>query len=186
CRIIGKLLADIHAASNTANYDRANPYHNEWSWETLEAKKGELANTDYSMLEETLRLHAKVLSNPLDLPRGIIHGDLFMDNTMFEGDKLTGVIDFYHACEDYLIQDVSIALLVWCTDADGTVNQSLSQSLLTGYESVRAFTEDEKNLLPVFCRSAASRFALTRLISGEGQGYLKDPQEFLNILRRLE
>jgi homoserine kinase type II len=186
CGIIGKLLADIHDASTTANYHRDNPYHDEWSWETLKGKKDELDHADYSMLEETLTLYAKTLSHPLDLPRGIIHGDLFMDNTMFEGDKLTGVIDFYHACEDYLIQDVSIALLVWCTDADGVVNQNLSQSLLTGYESVRSFTKDERNMLPVFCRSAASRFALTRLISGEGQGYLKDPQEFLNILRLLE
>lgn len=185
CEIIGKLLADIHAASFSANYHRDNPYHHEWTWETLEGKKGELDHEDYSMLEETLTLYKQTLAHPLDLPRGIIHGDLFMDNTMFEGDKLTGVIDFYHACEDYLIQDVSIALLVWCTDTNGVVNENLSQSLLKGYGSVRAFTEDEQNLLPFFCRSAASRFALTRLISGEGQGYLKDPQEFLKILRQL-
>ena len=185
CEVIGKLLADMHAASVSANYHRDNPFHQTWSRETLESKKNELDLDDYSMLEETLTLYQKTLGHPLELPRGIIHGDLFMDNTMFEGDKLTGVIDFYHACEDYLIQDVSIALLVWCTDTNGVVNHSLSQSLLKGYESVRSFTEDEQSLLPFFCRSAASRFVLTRLISGEGKGYLKDPQEFLNILRQL-
>ena len=185
CQVVGKLLADIHLASISASYHRENPYHPEWAQQTLRSKRDELHRDDHAMLEETLALYARSVTQPLDLPRGIIHGDLFMDNTMFEEDKLTGVIDFYHACEDYLIQDVAIALLVWCTDSEGLVSEELAQALLAGYESVRTFTKEERNLLPVFCKTAASRFVLTRLISGEGQVYLKDPQEFLKILRLL-
>ncbi len=185
CRTVGKLVADIHAASANASYHRANPYHSDWAQQTLELKQSELHPDDHAMLEKTLQDYRNAVKSPLDLPIGIIHGDLFMDNTMFEGDRLTGVIDFYHACEDYLIQDVAIALLVWCTDTDGRVNDELAQALLRGYGDVRSFTEDEEKLFPVFCKTAASRFVLTRLLTGKGQNYLKDPQEFLKILRLL-
>ena len=185
CRTVGKLVADIHAASANASYHRANPFHPDWAQQTLQSKQSELHQKDHAMLEATLQDYKDALKNPLDLPSGIIHGDLFMDNTMFEGDRLTGVIDFYHACEDYLIQDVAIALLVWCTDSGGHVNEELAQALLQGYGDVRSLTDDETRLLPMFCRTAASRFVLTRLLSGEGQNYLKDPREFLKILRLL-
>ena len=185
CKIVGRLLANIHAASIGTNYHRDNPYHHDWAVETLASKKNELQQDDHLLLEKTLKHYAETVAHPLDLPKGIIHGDLFMDNTMFEGETLTGVIDFYHACEDYLIQDVAIALLVWCTDSNSQLDENLMQALVGGYESVRPFTADERNLLPIFCKTAASRFVLTRLISGEGQVYLKDPQEFVKILRLL-
>jgi len=185
CEIIGKLLADIHSASSSASYHRDNPYDPDWVRTTLQEKKVEMDSDDHSLLEQSFELYTRSIDHSLDLPRGIIHGDLFMDNTMFEGDKLTGVIDFYHACEDYLIQDVAIALLVWCADPQGKVDEGLAKALLKGYENIRPFTADERKLLPIFCQSAASRFILTRLLSGEGQNYLKDPQEFLKILRHL-
>ncbi len=185
CTTVGKLIADIHAASTTASYHRANPYDADWAQQTLQAKQNELNENDYAMLGDVLRLYRDAVNKTLDLPSGIIHGDLFMDNTMFEGNELTGVIDFYHACEDYLIQDVAIALLVWCTTDDGLINEEFAQAMLRGYESVRCLTSDERACLPIFCKTAASRFVLTRLLSGEGQNYLKDPQEFLSILRHL-
>ena len=75
---------------------------------------------------------------PTDLPQGVIHADLFPDNVFFLGDKLSGLIDFYFACNDALAYDVAIALNAWCFESDHAFNITKGQALLKGYQSVRA------------------------------------------------
>ncbi|RMF16151.1 MAG: homoserine kinase [Gammaproteobacteria bacterium] len=114
------------------------------------------------------------------LPRGVVHGDLFIDNALFEGDRLTGVIDFYHAAQAPLLFDVAVALNDWCF-RDGDYDDASCTALLSGY---RALEPAEVQLLASVLRLAALRFWVSRLDSLYGGGYqhrakagetLKDP-----------
>jgi homoserine kinase type II len=183
CVTAGTHLARIHAAASGAPYSRVNPYDWQWATTTLSENAGKFSTQDHAMLSGVLAEHA-VLPMGDDLPRGIIHGDLFRDNTLFAGDMLTGVIDFYHACEDFLVQDLAIAINDWCRDPGGQIDRGLVTALKSGYESVRQLTDTEAAWLPVFQRIGALRFVLTRILSGSDGVHLKDPEEFLNLLRQ--
>ena len=99
---------------------------------------------------------------PADLPQGVIHADLFPDNVFFLGDALSGVIDFYFACNDALIYDVAVALNAWCFETDHSFNITKGQALLKGYRSVRPISPREREVLPLLARGSALRFLLTR------------------------
>jgi homoserine kinase type II len=100
---------------------------------------------------------------PGDLPTGIIHADLFPDNVFFLGSELSGLIDFYFACNDMLAYDVAICLNAWCFEPDASLNVTKARALLSGYGSVRPFTDAELAMMPILARGAALRFLLTRL-----------------------
>ncbi|MCX5615990.1 homoserine kinase [Bombella sp. TMW 2.2559] len=97
------------------------------------------------------------------LPRGQIHADLFADNVFFQNGRLSGVIDFYFACTDFLAYDLAICLNAWCFRDDRHYQQDRAEALLRGYEQVRPLTVAEREALPVLCQGAAMRFLLTRL-----------------------
>ena len=99
---------------------------------------------------------------PASLPQGIIHADLFPDNAFFLGDQLSGLIDFYFACNDALAYDVAIALNAWCFESDHAFNMTKGRALLEGYQSARALEPAEREALPLLARGAALRFLLTR------------------------
>lgn len=182
CATTGAALARLHEASAKARYTRANPYDADWADAALESWRRSLGSGDQELLQDIAREY-RMLQQTEGLPQGIIHGDLFRDNTLFEGDELTGVIDFYHACEDFLVQDIAITANEWCTDSAGRLDEPRYTALLEGYTSVRDLTMDESRLLPAFRRAGAMRFVLTRLMSGDEAGHLKDPEEFLRIAR---
>ena len=125
---------------------------------------------------------------PQDLPRGVIHADLFPDNVFFLGDRLSGLIDFYFACTDAFAYDIAICLNAWCFEPDQSYNITKGRALLNGYRRVRALSEPEIVLLPILCRGAAMRFLLTRLVDWleTPEGALvkrKDPLEYFRKLR---
>jgi homoserine kinase type II len=125
---------------------------------------------------------------PGDLPRGIIHADLFPDNVFFLGDKLSGLIDFYFACTDALAYDVAICLNAWCFESDHSYNVTKGRNLLAAYAAVRPLTGAERAALPLLARGAALRFLLTRLVDwfDVPPGALvrpKDPVEYVRKLR---
>ena len=125
---------------------------------------------------------------PADLPQGIIHADLFPDNVFFLGDKLSGLIDFYFACNDALAYDIAIALNAWCFETDHSFNVTKGQALLKGYQSVRALTPAEREALPLLARGAALRFLLTRAYdwlhtASDALVSRKDPLEYLRRLK---
>jgi homoserine kinase type II len=184
CDTIGTAIATLHGAADSARYTRPNPYDVEWAETNFNALAARLDAPDRSMLESILAEHRSV-SDSKDLPRGIIHGDLFKDNTLFVGDELTGIIDFYHACDDFLAQDLAIAINEWCTDQKGETVEALESALVSGYESVRPLDPEERQTLLSLRRIGGMRFVLTRLLSGDDEGHLKDPEEFLRILRSL-
>ena len=101
---------------------------------------------------------------PKDLPSGVIHADLFNDNVFFLGEKLSGLIDFYFACNDALAYDLAICLSAWCFEPDNDFNVSKGRAMIGAYERVRPLGEAETAALPTLARGAALRFMLTRLV----------------------
>ena len=124
---------------------------------------------------------------PHGLPSGVIHADLFPDNVFFLGNCLSGVIDFYFACDDTLSYDVAICLNAWCFEADGAFNVTKGRALLQGYGKVRAMQPAETAALPTLCRGAALRFLLTRAVDwlNVPPGALVRPKDPLEYLRKL-
>ena len=128
---------------------------------------------------------------PKNLPKGIIHADLFHDNIFFIQDKFSGIIDFYFSCEDYLAFEIAICFNALCFDGlkeNLSFNVTKAKNFIDGYNSIRKLTEEEKNNIKVLSQGAALRFLLTRVFDAlntiEGAIVkIKDPVEYL---RRLE
>ena len=125
---------------------------------------------------------------PSSLPAGVCHADLFPDNVFFLGDRLSGLIDFYFACNDLYAYDLSVCLNAWCFEKDNAYNLTKGSALLAGYQSVRKLSDEETESLPLLARGSALRFMLTRLYDwlNTPEGALvvkKDPLEYLRKMR---
>ena len=117
------------------------------------------------------------------LPRGIIHADLFPDNVFFEGDDVSGIIDFYFACHDMLAYDIAITINAWCFERGGEFNLTKAKLLLSNYQKKRALSANELSALPILLRGAALRFLLTRAhdwLHHDANAFVtaKDPLEY--------
>ncbi|MFS8112976.1 homoserine kinase [Rhizobium jaguaris] len=188
CREVGKALATMHVAGEGFAIKRPNALSLEgWQglWEKSEARADEVEPG----LQDEIRSELDFLGRywPKDLPEGVIHADLFPDNVFFLGDELSGLIDFYFACNDLLAYDVSICLNAWCFEKDGAYNITKGIALLEGYQSVRPLSGAEIAALPTLSRGSALRFFLTRLYDWltTPAGALvtkKDPIEYLRKL----
>jgi homoserine kinase type II len=127
---------------------------------------------------------------PSRLPSGIIHGDLFIDNIFFNKDKLSGVIDFYFAANDFFMYEIAICINALCFDKKKNkfkINKQKVKNLIKGYESVRKITIAEKKSLSILCRGAAIRYLLTRLYDYSNTPktaliQIKDPNEYYQKL----
>lgn len=121
---------------------------------------------------------------PRALPHGVIHADLFPDNVFFMDGRVSGIIDFYFACNDFLAYDLAVALNAWCFERDGGFNVTSARQMIAGYQAVRRLALAERAAMPALCRGAALRFLLTRLYDwlNTPKGALvkrKDPLEYL-------
>lgn len=124
---------------------------------------------------------------PSALPVGVIHADLFPDNVFFLREELSGVIDFYFACTDFLAYDVAVCLNAWCFESDASFNVTKARRMLDAYVRVRPFTMAELEALPLLARGAALRFLLTRLFDwlNTPSGALVKPKDPLEYLRKI-
>ena len=189
CRAVGSALAHMHKAATGLTRTRQNAL-GPVSWQPLLDSVGTRANEiapDMQSLAQD-RLDQILTAWPKDLPQGIIHADLFPNNVLFVGDRLTGVIDFYFACADILAYDLGICLNSWCFDADGSFNITKSRALIRGYQDVRPLSRAEIDAIPVLCAGSAMRFFLTRLYDwlhtpADALVSPKDPMEYWAILR---
>ena len=125
---------------------------------------------------------------PKQLPSGVIHADMFNDNVFFLHERLSGIIDFYFACNDFLAYDVAICLNAWCFEPDNAFNATKARAMLQAYDKVRPLSEEERQALPVLARGSALRFMLTRLYDwahtpSDALVKRKDPNEYLAKLR---
>jgi homoserine kinase type II len=189
CRAAGEGLARLHLAAEGFSMRRANDL-GQPAWGAQFAPLRRAAETLKPGLSAEIDedLSALALAWPRGLPAGTIHADLFPDNTMFEGDRLVGAIDFYFACTDLFAYDLAVCLNSWCFETDGSFNLTHARAFVTGYESRRPLSPDERNALPLLARGAAMRFFLTRLNDWgtTPEGALvkpKDPMEYAARLR---
>jgi len=125
---------------------------------------------------------------PQGLPCGVIHADLFPDNVLFMGGRVSGLIDFYFACNDTFAYDLAVMMNAWCFEGDGAYNMTKGQALVGGYNRVRALSAAEREALPMLARGAALRFLLTRLydwLHPDPQALVKpkDPRDYAKRLR---
>ena len=124
------------------------------------------------------------------LPKGIIHGDLFIDNIFFNKNKLSGIIDFYFAANDYFMYEIAICINALCFDNKKSkfkINKQKIKSLIQGYESIKKISLKEKKSLNILCRGAAMRYFLTRLYDYSNTPktaliQIKDPNEYYQKL----
>ena len=188
CAALGQAMASLHLAGRSFAQSRANAL-GVGGWRPLfqrfRSRADDIAPGLAAIIAEELdHLEADW---PAQLPQGIIHADLFPDNAFFLGDQLSGLIDFYFACQDALAYDVAIALNAWCFESDHTFNLTKGQALLKGYQGVRALEPAERQALPLLARGAALRFLLTRAYDWlhtdrDALVNRKDPQEYLRRL----
>jgi homoserine kinase type II len=189
CAGVGAALARLHNAG--ADFDMSRPNRlsvNAWR---------PLFDASAARADEVLPGLAEILSKELDfleanwpnnLPEGVCHADLFPDNVFFLGDELSGLIDFYFACNDFLVYDLAICLNAWCFERDNSFNVTKARRMLTAYRRERSTSDAEIAALPIIARGAAIRFLLTRLYDwlNHPKGAfvkLKDPREYLSILQ---
>lgn len=163
CHKLGRALAQFHLAAADFPLHRANAL-GEAGWRPLfektRAGADEIVPGLQALVDDELRLLNS--SWPRTLPRGVIHADLFPDNVFFLNDQLSGLIDFYFACNDALAYDVAVCLNAWCFEPDYAFNLTKGRALLEGYVSMRNLSPSERAAMPILTRGAALRFLLTR------------------------
>lgn len=184
CQAVGDVLGRIHTQGIHFNGVREDGRGQGWRRTVAAAVAGHLTRQDAKLLWEEVRYQE--LNQP-SLPRGIIHADLFRDNTLFLGHQLSGVIDFYLACRGDLLYDLAICVNDWCIHADGALAPALTQAMLTAYHAQRPLTPAEQPAWLLMLRRAALRFWLSRLhdlhYPRDGEmTHTKDPDHFKNIL----
>lgn len=189
CGALGMLLARLHLAGRSYGAYLENPRGAKW-WRFAAREVTPFLDTEQkALLESELAFQAR--QRFPDLPRGPVHADLFRDNALFEGEQISGVIDFYFAGVDALLYDVAVCANDWCLAepaADRRLDPQRNRALLAGYQSVRAVELAERAAWPVLLRAAALRFWLSRLhdFHRPRPGMLvhaHDPEHFRDVLQ---
>lgn len=190
CAALGSALAELHEAGRGFALKRPNAL-SVAGWRPLaEAARGR-SDAVAPGLDETIAAELDALETGfagLALPEGVIHADLFPNNVFFLGDRLSGLIDFYFACDDFLAYDLAICLNAWCFEPDHAFNVTKGRAMIEAYHAARPLSDAEVVALPLLARGAALRFLLTRLVdwldTPPGALVKKlDPLEYLKKLR---
>ena len=190
CFEVGKIIAQMHLVTKNINLSRKNSL----GIKNLDPllKNIKFRSDKFSNLEKFLVNNLKEIKKnwPKKLPKGIIHGDLFIDNIFFNKNKLSGIIDFYFAANDYFMYEIAICINALCFDNKKSkfqINKQKIKSLIKGYESIKKISLKEKKSLNILCRGAAMRYFLTRLYDYSNTPktaliQIKDPNEYYQKL----
>ncbi len=189
CAALGEALARLHIAGEGFSLRRANALSvNDWR-RLFEPYAGRADETSPGLrLVIADELDHLERNWPQDLAGGVIHADLFPDNVLFLGDRVSGLIDFYFACCDAFAYDLAISFNAWCFDAKGRYDADKGRALIDAYRGLRPLSALELAAFPLLARGAALRFLLTRFVDALNvpPGALvrpKDPSEYLAKLR---
>ncbi len=189
CFALGQVLAHFHKScqdySQTGNKDRKDSRGTEWRTATAEKVRNKLNTEEMDLLDH--HMAADYATKMALLPTSVIHADLFKDNVLFDGDNISGIIDFYYACTGCMLYDLAITFNDWCRDNTTGIDQQLASALLNGYQSIRPLEPVEHSSWPDAVRCAALRFWLSRLDDlhfppDAVTTYTKDPAPLQKIL----
>jgi homoserine kinase type II len=188
CAAVGEALAKMHLAGADFSMSRPNAL-SVTGWRPLFDQAAKRADSVQHGLRNLLSAELDHLEQhwPVSLPTGVIHADLFPDNVLFLGEKLSGLIDFYFACNDMLAYDVAICLNAWCFEIDHSFNVTKARAFLGAYTRERKLSIAEQQAFPLLARGAAIRFLLTRLVDwlNVPPGALVKPKDPLEYVRKL-
>lgn len=166
CAEVGAMLARMHLAARDFALSQPNLRGLDWWRATAPAVLPHLSPENARLLCEEIAVQEECAASAAyaRLPRGPVHADLFRNNVMFVGDKLSGCFDFYFAGVDTWLFDLAVTVNDWCIDlASGKLDAARVRALLDAYRAVRPFTDDEIAAWPTLLRAAALRFWLSRL-----------------------
>ena len=191
CYKIGKNIAKLHRTSKKIKLFRKNSMSINSLDPLLKSIKFKSKNISPNLQSVLTQSLNKIKKDwPKKLPKGIIHGDLFIDNIFFKKNKFAGFIDFYFSCTDYFMYELAICVNALCFDKKNNkfiINNKKIKSLIKGYESVKKISLKEKNSLNILCRGAALRYLLTRVYDyfntpKNALIKIKDPREYFQKL----
>jgi len=186
CQAVGEHLARLHVCTKNVQLPLTNTNDLSACKAVFNSIRAHLPVVDVELINDELNYQAR--HSWSSLPGGVIHGDLFKDNVLFTGDQLSGMLDFYSACNGPWLLDIAITVNDWCCD-NSVINTEKMATLLTAYKAFRPLQTKEQQLWPMVLRAAALRFWLSRL---QHQIYpragtitqQKDPQVFRRILQQ--
>ena len=187
---LGGFIGDFHRATGAPGFEvAAYPRDARWLRDREAGVRGRMENADARLVTEAVERVVDLLNHKdiAEIPAGVVHGDLFRDNVLFDGPKLTGVIDFHHAARGYLVYDLAVAVNDWCSDPDGTLDPGRAAALVGAYHRVRPLSRLEIDCFSGFLLYAAVAFWLSRLTvalgtDGNSGARFKDPNEFKAIV----
>jgi homoserine kinase type II len=189
CQQLGSAMGKMHTAGLSFKTRQNNPRGPAWCQQTALEVMEKLIESEQTILDE--EVHFQKEKRHADLPRGVIHADLFRDNALWDNsgdeDRFSGIIDFYYSCDDVLLYDLAVTANDWCINADFSLNKDKIIALLTHYNSFRPLADNEQEYWPAMLRAGALRFWLSRLYdkhfprAGE-LVHTKNPDEFKAIL----
>ena len=192
CYEIGKNIAKLHRASKKIKLYRKNSLSLK-EWPKLLNKIGNKSKIISPNLNSLMKNSFLQIKNkwPKNLPYGIIHADLFIDNIFFKKNKFNGYIDFYFACNDFLMYEIAICINALCFDKKNRkfiFNKKKSKNLIKGYSKIRKLSQKEKKSLNILCKGAALRYLLTRTYDYLNTPKsaiikIKDPKEYIQKLK---
>ena len=190
CYEIGKMIAKMHLSTSKIKLHRKNSMGVKNLDPLLNSIK--FKSKKFTNLEKFLKNNFNDIKKkwPKKLPKGIIHGDLFIDNIFFKNNKLSGIIDFYFAANDYFMYEIAICINALCFDKLNSkfkINKKKIRNLIKGYENIKKISSKEKQSVNILCRGAAMRYFLTRLYDYTNTPKtalikIKDPSEYYQKL----
>jgi len=191
-RQAGQALATLHRAGGGYPDQRAGRYEPEEIRRRFDRIAG-MAGGDPALRDAVAMMGPELAALERErrptLPHGVIHGDLFIDNVLYEGDRLTALLDFEQASWGRLAYDLAVTLLAFAFGRDDFDRDS-TRALLEGYAAGRAPGDDERAAFGAELRFACCRFAVTRITDvymrwGSGAPAGKDFRRYLQRLERV-
>ena len=189
CHEVGSIISQFTNITKLSKLSRSNSMGYD-AWVNIYKKckkKNDRHHTEYfEVLDKELSFLKK--NWPNNLPKALIHADLFKDNIFFTENKISGVIDFYFSCNDYIAYELALTINAWCFDEDGNFNIEKYKSLLMGFNKNASLNNDEKDSMNTLLRGAAVRILITRLHDkifhpNDALVIPKEPKEYLDILK---
>ena len=190
CYDIGKMIAEMHKSTKKINLFRKNSMSIKYLNPLMKGMR--FKSKKFTDVKNFLKTNFKNIKEkwPKNLPNGVIHGDLFIDNIFFKNKRLSGIIDFYFAANDYFMYEIAICINALCFDkrkSKFSINKKKIKNLINGYEKIRKITVKEKESLNILCRGAAIRYFMTRLYDYSNTPKtalikIKDPGEYYQKL----